>query len=229
MLDGHRYKGRHRQPSTAGRTTARVVAAGVVAVSPLLVAGYAQADTLDAIEQCESGGTNAKNPSSSASGYYQIVDGTWAAYGGLEFAPTARQATKAEQETVARRILAAAGTAPWNASKSCWSGKTAAKHSTAETVKAAAPASTAPKPKPAPTAKHRAVEPVAVVRSTAGPGPADRPTAGGTGGYVVKSGDTLTGIALANHVAGGWQALAANNTDIVEDPHWIFVGERLKV
>lgn len=223
MLDRHRYKGRHRAPSTAGRTTARMVAAGVVAVSPFIVTGYARAGTLDVIEQCESGGTNAKNPSSSASGYYQIVDGTWAAYGGKEFAPTARQATHAEQQVVAQRILAADGTTPWNASKSCWAGKTAAaRHAAPATVRAAAPA-----PKPAPTAKHRAVEPVAVVRSTAGPGPADRYTPGGTGGYVVKSGDTLSGIAVAHHLPGGWQALAAANQAIVEDPHWIFPGERL--
>lgn len=221
MLDGYRYKGRHRTPSTAGRTTARMVAAGVVAVSPLVMAGAAQADTLDAIEQCESGGHNVKNATSSASGYYQIVNGTWAAYGGLAYAPTAQGATAAEQETVARRILAAAGTAPWNASKSCWAGKTGtAKHATATPPAVA-------KPKPAPTAKHRLVEPVAVVRSTAGPGPADRYTPGGTGSYVVRSGDTLSGIAASHHLPGGWQALAEANTAIVEDPHWIFVGERL--
>lgn len=232
MLDGYRYKGRHRTPSTAGRTTARVVAAGVVAVSPFVMAGTAQADTLDAIEQCESGGKNVQNATSSASGHFQIIDSTWAAYGGKEFAPTAQDATAAEQRIVAERILAAQGTAPWNASKSCWAGKTGAapkaapKHAAPETVRASAPA---PKPKPAPTAKHRAIEPVAVVRSTNGPGPADRFTPGGTGGYRAKSGDTLSGIAAAHHLPGGWQALAAKNTAIVEDPDWIFPGERLAV
>jgi nucleoid-associated protein YgaU len=222
MLDGYRYKGRHRTPSTAAQTSARLLAAGVVAVSPFVMAGTAQADTLDAIEQCESGG----NPNASNGthfGLFQFDLATWRSVGGTG---DPRDASPAEQRMRAQLLLDRRGTQPWDASKSCWAGKTAAKHAAPETVRASAPA---PKPKPAPTAKHRAIEPVAVVRSTTGPGLADRFTPGGTGGYRVKSGDTLSGIAAAHHLPGGWQALAAANKAVVEDAHWIFPGERLAV
>jgi nucleoid-associated protein YgaU len=218
MLDGYRYKGRHRTPSTVGQTTGRLVAAGVVAVAPFVTAGVAQADTLDAIAQCESGG----NPNASNGthfGLFQFDRATWRSVGGTG---DPRDASPAEQRRRAEALLAARGTQPWNASRSCWAGKTGPKHAAPK----AAPAPV-PKPKPAPTAKHRVVEPVAMVTSTV-PATA-RFTPGGTGDYVVKSGDTLTGIAAAHHLPGGWQALAAANAKVVEDPHWIFVGERLDV
>lgn len=102
--------------------------AATVAAAGLGLQGVASADTLSAIEQCESGGRNAKNPHSTASGYYQIVNGTWRAHGGTKFAPTARGATKAEQRIIAARIAAARGSyADWNASKHCWGSKASGK------------------------------------------------------------------------------------------------------
>ena len=50
-----------------------------------------------------------------------------------------------------------------------------------------------------------------------------------TGGktYVVRSGDTLSKIAAAKQVDGGWKALYAANRAVVESPDLIFPGERL--
>jgi hypothetical protein len=54
----------------------------------------------------ESGGNpRAKNPTSTASGLYQMINGTWKAYGGST--PTAAQASVAEQNAVADRYVAA--------------------------------------------------------------------------------------------------------------------------
>lgn len=59
----------------------------------------------DRVIQCESGGSwTAKNPRSSASGAFQILNGTWLAYGGGQFASQARWAHPMEQLTVAERI-----------------------------------------------------------------------------------------------------------------------------
>lgn len=53
----------------------------------------------------ESGGNpTAQNPTSTASGLYQFINGTWKAYGGST--PTAKQASVAEQNAVADRYVA---------------------------------------------------------------------------------------------------------------------------
>ena len=46
-----------------------------------------------------------------------------------------------------------------------------------------------------------------------------------SGGYVVRAGDTLSGIAVAEHVPGGWRALAVANH--ISAPYVIRVGEAL--
>lgn len=55
-----------------------------------------------AIVLCESGGQNLPPNSAGASGYYQIIPSTWAAFGGA--GPAAYLASKAEQDAVASRI-----------------------------------------------------------------------------------------------------------------------------
>lgn len=54
------------------------------------------------IVMCESGGQNLPPNSAGASGYYQIIPGTWAGYGGSGY--TAYLASKSEQDAVASRI-----------------------------------------------------------------------------------------------------------------------------
>lgn len=54
------------------------------------------------IVMCESGGQNLPPNSAGASGYYQIMPGTWEGYGGQGTA--AYLASKAEQDTIAARI-----------------------------------------------------------------------------------------------------------------------------
>jgi septal ring factor EnvC (AmiA/AmiB activator) len=54
------------------------------------------------IVQCESGGQNLPPNGAGASGYYQIIPGTWSLYGGS--GRHAFQASKAEQDRVAARI-----------------------------------------------------------------------------------------------------------------------------
>jgi peptidoglycan hydrolase CwlO-like protein len=65
-----------------------------------------------AIVQCESGGQNLPPNSAGASGYYQIIPSTWAAYGGT--GPAAYLTSKAEQDAVARRIWAGSGPSAWD-------------------------------------------------------------------------------------------------------------------
>lgn len=170
------------------------------------------------IIQCESGGNpTAQNDSSTASGLFQFINGTWRAYGGTEFAPTAKQATVAEQYIVAERAYAAEGTNPWNASKDCWEGKSVPDTTKQKTPTAAI--TVRPKTTPAPKAveQYQAL-PVVVPKEA-------RYTPGGEGEYTVKPGDTLSQLAVDNDTTV--QELVELNTDIVEHQDWIFVGEKL--
>jgi resuscitation-promoting factor RpfA len=45
----------------------------------------------------------------------------------------------------------------------------------------------------------------------------------------VQAGDTLAGIAAAQEVAGGWEALYALNSSTVSDPNAIYAGQLLVV
>jgi len=140
-----RVTGRHRAPSTAGRTAARIAISAGVATAPFMITNTAAASppgVADTIANCESSNRNvdrqAIDGKSTASGYYMFVNGTWAAFGGRQFAPRAVHATKAEQTIVFERAYAANGLVDWEASRACWQPKlkdTArpARHAVAET------------------------------------------------------------------------------------------------
>jgi len=76
------------------------------------------------IRGCESHGRpdapadyKARNPQSTASGAYQITDGTWAGRYGLQHAS---DATPEQQDAVAAELYRRNGTADWAASAACW-------------------------------------------------------------------------------------------------------------
>jgi transglycosylase-like protein len=118
---------KHRRP-TQNKGTAAVtgsVAGAVIVVSGALPASAASTSILEKIKQCESGGNyRAVNPSSRASGAYQFLDSTWRALPASRGYVKASHAPPAVQDRAARQLFAQAGTRPWTASASCWSGNT---------------------------------------------------------------------------------------------------------
>ena len=190
------------------------------------------------VAQCESGGNWSINTGNGFYGGLQFTNSTWAAYGGTAYAPRADLASAAQQIAVAEKVLAGQGVGAW---PNCGKRLTAGTTSVPVTQKAApAPKAPAPAAKPAPA---RQPAPKAVPAPQAAPAakPAPRPAPAasrstrqapvtqGTGNYTVQSGDTLSKIATANNVAGGWQAVYAQNSGQVSDPNLIFPGEHLKV
>ncbi|MFD0418839.1 transglycosylase family protein [Streptomyces sp. NPDC127108] len=207
------------------RRTAVLGGAALLAPLALLAAsGQAAADSgvWDRIARCESGGNWQTNTGNGYSGGLQFSAGTWRAYGGTAYAPTAAQASKAQQIAVASKVQRAQG---WGAWPSC--SARAGAHGSAPggaapaAPKPAAPRSTAPKAapeQPAPT--YRA------------PARSDRGTAyrapGGSGNYTVRSGDTLSRIAAAHGTS--WQRIFAANQGVIGgDPNMIVPGQRLVV
>jgi LysM repeat protein len=200
-----RYRGRHRAPSTTGRTIARTALAGAVAGAPLLAAApaaNAAPDSVwDRVAQCESSGNWNINTGNGFSGGLQFTSSTWRAFGGAQFATAANQATREQQIIVAERVLAGQG---WGAWPVC--SRKAGATSQPVTLRNAAPAA----PKAAPAA----------------PKPAAAPATGGD--YVIQRGDTLSSIATRQHVTGGYRALLAKNP-AMKNPNRIFPGQHLKV
>ena len=69
----------------------------------------------DSIAQCESGGVWSINTGNGYHGGLQFNPGTWAAYGGTAYAPTADQATREQQIAIAEKTQAAQGWGAWPA------------------------------------------------------------------------------------------------------------------
>ncbi|GAA2546447.1 MULTISPECIES: transglycosylase family protein [Streptomyces] len=115
MLSGN---GRHRRPRQA---PALLVAAGVTGSAiaiPLLGAGSASAAdgaTWDRVAECESGGSWSQNTGNGYYGGLQLTQDDWENYGGLDYAPSADQASRGQQIAVAERILADQGVGAWRA------------------------------------------------------------------------------------------------------------------
>jgi LysM repeat protein len=205
-----RLTGRRRAPSITTRLLrGGALAIGAAVASIGLLAGPAQAAEHDwsGVAACESSGNWSIN---SGNGYYgglQFSQGTWAGYGGTQYAPRADLASPGQQIAVAERVLVGQGVGAWPVCGRRLTG------GTTSVSAAAAPAPRhAPAPAPAPAAP-RAAAPAVYSHSSGGDS------------YVVRSGDTLARIAAAHGVS--WRTLYAQNRATVHDPNRIYVGQRL--
>jgi hypothetical protein len=61
----------------------------------------------------ESGGDFTPDHGNTKDGAYQVIPSTWAAYGGLAFAPYPSAATPLQQHIIANRIVSDVGTGAW--------------------------------------------------------------------------------------------------------------------
>lgn len=112
--------GRHRRPRQA---PALVVAAGVagsaIAIPLLGATGASAADasvdanTWDRLADCESGGVWSADLGNGYYGGLQLTQATWENHGGLKYAPSADLASRAQQVTVAEKVLADQGPLAW--------------------------------------------------------------------------------------------------------------------
>ena len=103
--------GRHRKPSTTGKTVAKVAVTGaLVGTAGLAFSGTANAapdSDWDRLSQCEAGGNWGINTGNGYYGGLQFSSSTWLAYGGGAYAPRADLAAKSQQIAIAEKVLAA--------------------------------------------------------------------------------------------------------------------------
>ncbi|RKT08976.1 LysM domain-containing protein [Streptomyces sp. 1114.5] len=232
---------RVRMAVIAGAAVAALPVAGLVTATS---ASAATTSTWDSVAQCESGGNWSISTGNGFHGGLQFTPSTWKAYGGTAYAPQANQATKAQQITVAEKVLAAQGPGAWpvcsqkaGLSKggapaavdtSAGSDAPAAKPA-AKPAKAAKPATKAAKPAAAPQQAPRAAE-AAQGRPSAKPVQSApvAPTNTAGGNYTVKSGDTLSEIAAK--FGTDTDSLYGRNVGVIGgDPDLIFPGQTLTV
>ncbi|KIA66286.1 resuscitation-promoting factor Rpf1 domain-containing protein [Nocardia vulneris] len=148
--------GRHRKPSSTGRTVAKVAVTGaIMGTAGVALAGNASAapdSDWDRLAQCEAGGNWGINNGNGFQGGLQFSPSTWKAHGGGEYAASANQATREQQIAVAEKVLASQG---WGAWPSCSANLGL---SSAPTPRSAPTTSETPRwnPEPAPQAAQAA-------------------------------------------------------------------------
>jgi LysM repeat protein len=200
-----RYQGRHRAPGTGGRLVCgAAISVGAAIASVLASAHPASAATThdwSGVARCESSGNWHINTGNGYYGGLQFTQSTWDAYGGQRFAARADLASEAEQITIAERVLVGQGIGAWPV---CGQYLTGGSTPGARSG----------------TARSQPTEPRNVSTTAA-------PRAGGS--YTVRAGDTLSGIAQAHQIAGGWQRLAELNRSTVSDPDLIYAGQTIRL
>jgi LysM repeat protein len=220
-MSKRRYRGRHRKPSTTARvTTVGVVGIGAAAATVLApsAAHAATESQWDRVAQCESGGNWHTNTGNGYYGGLQFSYSTWQSFDTHNYARRADLATRAEQIDVANHVLERQG---WGAWPVC-------------SRYAGSPGPTAHARK----ARHHRVQEARHDRAARkhAEGTASEPMLESSAAkrartkYVVKSGDTLSAIARAHHVKGGWQALYHRNRKAIgPNPSQLSVGTHLKL
>ncbi len=105
-----------RRPNPIRLRVTGVAVAGVATVAGgMATASSAQAggSVWDRVAQCESGGNWSINTGNGYYGGLQFSDRTWDGFGGERYAATANRATKAQQITIAQKVLKVQGPGAW--------------------------------------------------------------------------------------------------------------------
>jgi nucleoid-associated protein YgaU len=203
--------------------------AGVAAVAPLLASAPAHADSVnwDAIAQCESGNNWSISTGNGFYGGLQFTQGTWNAYGGGKYASTANRASRSQQIAVAEKVLQGQGigAGPVCGKRAGSSASYTSRNTEGNSSRSSSRSESSTRSQSGTTHKKYYPKKHHTHRSDA----TVRTSTAGTGSYVVKSGDTLSKIAAAHDVNGGWRAIWSANRGSIADPDLIFVGQRISL
>lgn len=225
-----KHETRHR-----GKFAAKSLAAAAAISLPFLAfAAPASADTgstWDQLAECESGGNWNIDTGNGYRGGLQFQQSTWESFGG---SGNPANASREEQIAVAENVLDGQGWGAWPACSSQLglSGNAQPQGGSGEQQQAQqeAPAEQqqAPVEQEAPVEHEAPVEQQQVQEqpaAQAAPAPQQAAPTGET--YTVVAGDTLSSIAQAQGVEGGWESIYQANADKIANPVLIFPGQQL--
>ncbi|MEU3458691.1 transglycosylase family protein [Streptomyces sp. NPDC006733] len=236
---------KHRRASKFTRIAALAGVTTAAIAVPLMGATGASAAsvaTWDAVAQCESGGNWSINTGNGYYGGLQFSQSSWEAAGGTAYASRADLATKGQQIAVAEKLLAMQGPGAWacagagnltaggesaqvDTSGSSSSSKSSTSDSSSRDSSDTASRGTE---KRTPVKKSKpAAKPVETKKAEKVETKKAAPVQKGDGEYKVVAGDSLSEIAQAQHVAGGWEKLFELNKSIVSDADLIYPGQQL--
>ena len=251
----HREISRARVWAYRGATVG--VVAGAAALGLAGSASAAPDSTWDSVAQCESRGNWAINTGNGYYGGLQFTQSTWDAYGGQQYASRADQATREEQIAVAEQTLAGQGWGAWTCAyagggEGSTSRSVAADSSSSDSSSSDSsssdPSSSSSSSDSSSSDQSSASDDRQASRSrswdsdsnssssseqssdsTESSSTGAAPASAADGTYTVVSGDTLSEIAAAQGVAGGWEALYAANSDIISDADLIYPGQVIRL
>lgn len=216
-----------------GKFAAKSLAAAAAISLPFLAfATPASADTgstWDQLAECESGGNWNIDTGNGYRGGLQFQQSTWEAFGG---SGNPAEASKSEQIRVAENVQQGQGWGAWpacsaqlglsgNAQPQGGSGaqeQEATQQQEQTTQQHEAPAQTQQQ---APAQQHEAP----AQQQTSHSVPAQAAPTGET--YTVVAGDTLSKIAKAHGVSGGWHSIYEANAGSIADPTLIYPGQQI--
>ena len=214
---------KHARARKTGRMVLGLAALGTASTVALMApASAAQAKSSvnwDAVAQCESGGNWSINTGNGYYGGLQFSRSTWKAYGGAKYASTANNASRSEQIRIAEKVLDGQGIGAWPVcGRKAGSTKT---YKSSSASKSSSHKTTTKKAKKSASHKKTTTQKKITI--------AGKVTAKATGKtYVIKSGDTLSKVAAANSVKGGWRALyQLNKSTVGANPNLIFPGQKI--
>ena len=200
-----------KNTSTVRRTAAALAVGGAVAATMSVpAANAADSATWDALAQCESGGNWSIN---TGNGFYGGLQFTQQSWNGVGMAGSPNGASREQQIQAAERLLAVQGWGAWPAcsAKLGLYGKAGAS-ATAQNYEA-------------PAAQSQVNTQAQAQESYTAPAA----PAAAAGTYTVQAGDTLSGIAAAYGVQGGYNAIAAANPGTIVNVDLIYPGQVLNI
>ncbi len=219
-----KHRGASRTNTVAKRVTKTAAVTGIAAAVPMVgmaatPANAASTSTWERLAMCESSGNWHINTGNGFYGGLQFTRSTWTGFGGGKYASRADHATKSQQIEIAEKVLKVQG---WGAWPAC-----SAKLGLGSSDKGGSPntrAQSQERKQHSSRSSRGTARPKIVAKSTH-----TRHAVSGAR-YVVRSGDTLSTIAQAQGVDGGWRALWKLNRKLVgNNPNLIFPHEKLRL